>query len=112
MSSSPPVPRKLKHHVFVCLNERPPGHARGSCKASGAEEILDRFKQAVKDAGLKSEVRAQKAGCLDTCEWGPSVVVYPEGVWYARVRLEDVEEIVQSHLKEGRPVQRLLMPGK
>jgi (2Fe-2S) ferredoxin len=109
----PEVPvKKLRHHVFVCLNERPAGHPRGCCKSRGAEELLQAFKTEVARAGLSAEVRAQKAGCLDTCERGPSVVVYPEGVWYARVAPADAAEIVKSHLVEGRPVERLRMDGK
>lgn len=104
--------RKLEHHVFVCLNERPEGHRRGCCKSKGAEELLERFKIAVSQAGLSARVRTQKAGCLDTCEYGPTVVIYPEGIWYGQVRPEDVDEIVQSHLMEGLPVERLRIPGK
>ena len=104
--------RKLVRHVFVCINERPEGHPRGSCKPHGSEELVKLFKTEVAKAGLASQIRAQKAGCLDTCEFGPSVVVYPDGVWYGRVRPEDVPEIVDSHLKGGQPVARLLIPGK
>jgi (2Fe-2S) ferredoxin len=110
--SKNPTVKKLKHHVFVCLNERPSGHPRGCCRTKGAEEVLQTFKTAVSDAGLKSEVRAQKAGCLDTCEFGVSVVVYPDNVWYGGVTPKDVPEIVRSHLIEGQPVQRLRIPGK
>lgn len=99
--------RKLKHHVFVCLNERPPGHARGCCKSKNAEALLQEFKSQVASAGLATEVRAQKSGCLDVCEWGAAVVVYPEGVWYGQLQVSDVAEIVKSHLMEGRPVERL-----
>ena len=104
--------RKLKHHIFVCTNERPPGHPRGCCKERGSEELVQLFKSKLKDAGLKGEIRAQKAGCLDTCEFGPTVVVYPEGVWYGPVKASDVDEIVQSHIVEGKPVARLRIPGK
>ncbi|MHB1022232.1 MAG: (2Fe-2S) ferredoxin domain-containing protein [Acidobacteriaceae bacterium] len=68
------------------------------------------FKDAVAAAGLKATVRANKAGCLDQCEHGPAVVVYPEAVWYGFVTLEDVNEIVRKHLVEGRPVERLRLP--
>jgi (2Fe-2S) ferredoxin len=106
------VVKKLKYHVFVCMNERPPGHPRGCCKEKNAEALLQALKTEVSKAGIPSEVRAQKAGCLDTCEFGPSVVVYPDNVWYGHVRLEDVPEIVQSHLVAGNPVNRLRIPGK
>lgn len=112
MADSKPTVKKLKHHVFVCLNERPEGHPRGCCKDKGAEEVLKAFKSEVGNAGLASEVRAQKAGCLDTCEFGVTVVVYPEAVWYGTVTPADVPEIVRSHLIQGHPVQRLRIPGK
>lgn len=107
-----PVVRKLKHHLFVCLNERPAGHPRGCCKSKGAERLLELFKEELSKRGLRLEVRAQKAGCLDTCEWGPSVVVYPDNVWYGRVGEADVAEIVESHLLNGVPVARLRIEGK
>ncbi len=105
MSTYPPYER----HVFICLNERPPDNKRGDCERKGAEEVLQRFKDLVDQMKLKPRIRAQKAGCLDTCEHGVSVVVYPEGVWYARVTVADVDEIVESHLIQGRPVERLRM---
>ena len=110
MSDKPP--KKLQAHVFVCTNERPAEDPRGCCKGKGSEELLAKLKEAVKTKKLNTQVRVQKAGCLDTCEEGPSVVVYPEGVWYGRVQVSDVEEIVQSHLLDGKPVERLKMPGK
>lgn len=94
------------------MNERPPEHPRGSCKPKGAEEVLQAFKTEVADAGLASDIRAQKAGCLDTCEYGVSVVVYPDNIWYGSVTPKDVREIVESHLAQGNPVQRLRIPGK
>jgi (2Fe-2S) ferredoxin len=112
MTPTPPPVKKLKAHVFICTNERPPGHLRGCCKAKGAEELVQLFKQEVAKAGLSAEVRAQKAGCLDTCEYGPSVAVYPEGIWYGKIEAKDVAEIVESHLKQGKPVERLRIPGK
>ena len=102
----------LKAHIFVCTNERPPGHPRGCCKEKQSEELVQLFKQELSKTGLKGEVRAQKAGCLDTCEFGPTVVIYPDGVWYGRVQASDVAEIVQSHLIQGKPLERLKIPGK
>lgn len=103
---------KLKAHIFVCTNERPSGHPRGCCKAKNSEELIPLFKQELAKAGLGVKVRAQKAGCLDTCESGPSVVVYPDNVWYGQVSPQDVPEIVQSHIIEGKPVERLKIKGK
>lgn len=103
---------KLRSHVFICTHERPLEHPKGSCKHKGSEELVSLFKQEISKKGLATEVRAQKAGCLDVCEHGPSIVVYPEGIWYARVRAEDIPEIVVSHLINGKPVERLRIPGK
>lgn len=113
MSTPSPKPvRKLKSHIFVCTNERPAGHPRGCCKAKGSEELVQTFKLEVAKAGLAAEVRAQKSGCLDVCEHGPVVVVYPEGVWYGGVQTGDVAEIVTAHIAGGTPVERLRIPGK
>ena len=103
---------KLKSHIFVCTNERPPEHPRGCCKEKNSEELILAFKKELKKHGLTHEVRAQRAGCLDVCEFGPAIVIYPEGVWYGKVNLEDVSEIVQSHLIEGKGVERLKIRGK
>jgi (2Fe-2S) ferredoxin len=99
--------RKLQYHIFVCFNERAAGHPRGCCKSKNAEALLQAFKAEVASAGLAAQVRAQKSGCLDVCEWGAAVVVYPDGVWYGQLEVSDVPEIVKSHLVEGRPVERL-----
>ena len=104
--------KKLNHHIFVCTNERPADHPRGCCKSKHSEELIPLFKKEIASAGLQHEVRAQRAGCLDVCEFGPTVVVYPEGIWYGRVQAADIPEIVKSHLIEGKPVERLLIPGK
>lgn len=100
---------KYQRHVFVCTNQRESGSARPSCNADGRSQLQSRFKQAVDVAGLKKCVRVNKAGCLDQCEHGPTVVVYPEAVWYGHVTEADVDEIVASHLVAGHPVERLLL---
>jgi (2Fe-2S) ferredoxin len=66
-----------------------------------------RLQKLTKEAGLAGKVRINKSGCLDQCEHGPVVVVYPEAVWYGNVRPADAEEIVAEHLVGGRPVERL-----
>jgi len=104
--------RKLEYHLFVCTNEREASHPRGCCTARGSMPLVAAFKEALKDRGLNVRIRAQKAGCLDVCEFGPSVVIYPGGVWYGKVREKDVAEIVESHLIKGKPVERLRIPGK
>lgn len=102
-SSLPP----FEHHVFVCHNSRPEGAPRPSCTADGKSDLHAQLQQLAKAAGLGSKVRINKSGCLDQCEHGPMVVIYPEGVWYGGVRPEDAAAIVQEHLVGGRPVERL-----
>jgi (2Fe-2S) ferredoxin len=98
---------RFRHHVFVCENRRPDDDPRGCCAAKGSVEIRDAFKAEIHRRGIKGQIRANGAGCLDNCAQGPTVVVYPEGVWYGHVRVEDVPEIVESHLVNGVPVERL-----
>lgn len=102
---------RFRHHLFVCENRRPEDDPRGSCARSGGEALREALKHEISRRGLKGKVRANAAGCLDACALGPTVVVYPEGVWYFHVRLEDVPEIVESHLVNGVPVERLRMKG-
>jgi (2Fe-2S) ferredoxin len=97
-------------HVFVCEHRRPEGDARGCCAAKDSSEIRERLKAGAKAAGLQGRVRVNTAGCLDHCAHGATIVVYPEAVWYGGVTLEDVDEILQSHLVEGKPVERLRLP--
>jgi len=97
---------KFKHHVFICTNERDDSAARPSCGKKGSK-LKDAFKDAIKDAGLKHSVRANTSACLDQCEHGPTIVVYPEAVWYGFVKIDDVQEIVSEHLLKGNPVMRL-----
>lgn len=97
----------FERHVFVCENERDPSNPKGCCMAKGASEVRARLKSAVKRAGLAGRVRINRAGCLDQCAHGVTVVVYPEAVWYARVTVDDVDELFESHVVGGRPVERL-----
>ena len=98
---------KFQRHAFVCLNERAPDNPKGCCASKGAQEVFSLLKRHAHEQGLKGRVRVNHAGCLDACDAGVSVVVYPEAVWYAGVTVADVEEIVLEHLVEGRPVERL-----
>jgi (2Fe-2S) ferredoxin len=102
----------FQRHVFICTNRRPDGNPKGCCATKGSEEVRERFKRELEARGLKGSMRANAAGCLDTCAFGVSVVVYPEGTWYGGVKPEDVPAIVEEHLVGGRPVERLLMPLK
>lgn len=103
------MPGPFERHAFVCLNERAGGDPRGCCAARGAAAVLDAMKAGAKVRGLADRVRVQKAGCLDACAQGVSVVVYPEGVWYGGVTLADVDAILDEHLVGGRPVERLVI---
>ncbi len=101
---------RFEKHLFICCNRREAGHARGCCDPTASEALHKAFKKVLAERGLNRRMRANKAGCLDQCEKGPTVVVYPEAVWYGRVTEADVTEIVEQHLIGGTPVARLLMP--
>jgi (2Fe-2S) ferredoxin len=99
----------FEKHIFICVNQREPGAARRSCGEAHGLEIVDAFKKRLKELNLPIKLRAQKAGCLDICDFGQTVVVYPEGVFYVGVEQQDVEEIIQEHIIHNRPVQRLIL---
>ena len=96
-------------HIFVCCNRRPDGHKRGSCAANGSEKLRDYMKVRAKELGLQ-RVRINIAGCLDRCELGPSVVIYPEGVWYKIETTADVDAILERHVRDGGRAEELLLP--
>lgn len=100
---------RYKRHVFVCINERPEGHPKGCCLSKGSEEVRDTMKEELKKRGLLRVVRANNAGCLDACEHGITMVVYPEGIWYGGVTKEDVPEIIDRTILRGEVIQRLLI---
>ncbi|MCP5275708.1 MAG: NAD(P)H-dependent oxidoreductase subunit E [Burkholderiales bacterium] len=99
--------KSLKYNVFFCVNQREGTAA--CCNNMGAQEIRDYAKNSIKALNLsgKNQVRINNAGCLDRCSEGPVIVVYPEGIWYTYVDKEDVDEIIQEHLVNGRVVDRL-----
>jgi (2Fe-2S) ferredoxin len=99
-----------ERHIFFCLNERKNGEE--CCAQHRAQQAFERCKLQIKEAGLSGpgQVRVNKAGCLDRCAAGPVAVVYPEGVWYSYVDENDIDEIVESHLKNGKVVERLRTP--
>jgi (2Fe-2S) ferredoxin len=97
----------FERHIFVCGNQRSPGHPRGCCDPNADDHLQKAFKKVLADRGVHRRVRANKAGCLDQCEHGPTVVVYPDVVWYGGVTEADVAEIVDSHIVGGVPVERL-----
>ena len=97
-------------HVFACTNRRPDGHPRGSCAASGSEKLRDYMKVRVKELGLK-RVRINTASCLDRCELGPCIVVYPEGIWYRIGSTADVDRVLEAHLVDGERASELMLPA-
>lgn len=95
-------------HIFACTNTRPEKHPRGSCAARGAQKLRDYMKVRAKELGIEA-VRVNSAGCLDRCELGPVVVIYPEGVWYSVQTFEDIDEILDTHVINGGRVERLML---
>lgn len=98
------------HHIFVCCNRRELGHSRGCCDPDGTEALRSAFKKEIERRGLKPLVRANFSGCLDQCELGPTVVIYPQAIWYGGVRPSDVPRIVEETIIGGRILEDLLIP--
>jgi (2Fe-2S) ferredoxin len=98
-------------HIFVCCNRREPGHSRGCCDPDGSEALRNRFKAELKRRNLGPLVRANQSGCLDQCELGPTVVIYPQGIWYGHVQPDDVPRILDETVIGGRVLEDLLIPG-
>lgn len=96
---------KYKKHVFICANQK--DAPKKSCGTEQGLALVDAFKAALAERGLLKEMRAQRTSCLDACAFGPALVVYPEGTYYGNVQLTDVAEIVESHLVNDQPVERL-----
>lgn len=103
---------KRERYLFLCNNQRPPGHPKGCCRERNAIPLWERFAELIDVKDLSSIVRIVGTTCLGPCEVGAVVAVYPDDVWYGRLKVEDVEEIVESHLVGGDPVDRLILkPG-
>lgn len=98
----------FRAHIFCCTNQRAAGHERGCCMEKGAEKLRNYMKKRAKEMGL-SDVRVNNAGCLDRCELGPCIVIYPEGVWYSPKTEADMDEILTVHLQQGGRVERLMI---
>lgn len=103
---------KFDSHIFICCNRREPGSSRGCCDPDGAQALKDGFKRELKARGLAPAVRANQAGCLDQCELGPTVVIYPQAIWYGHVQLDDVPRIIAETIVGGRVVEDLLIPDE
>ena len=101
---------KPERHVFICSQARPPGHPRGSCAAKGCRAVADEFMRQWQARQLFTRIAITQSGCLGPCQLGPGVLVYPEGVLYSQVSVQDVSEIFDQHLLGGEPVTRLLAP--
>jgi (2Fe-2S) ferredoxin len=99
---------KYDCHIFVCNNQRPEGAPRPCCGEANGLALVAAFKKEVKDKNLPIRVRAQRTGCFDFCEKGPVVALYPEGVFYGNVKMEDVPVIVDQHIAGGKKVDRLI----
>jgi (2Fe-2S) ferredoxin len=96
-----------RHHVFFCLNQRDAGE--NCCANHDSEKLQAYAKQRVKELKLNGRglIRVNKSGCLDRCDEGPVIVVYPEEIWYTYSSQADIDEIIDSHLRGGKPVERL-----
>lgn len=98
-------------HIFVCTNQRTGGE-KLSCGETHGIELVAEFKKLIKDLKVDLKIRANRSGCLGICDFGPTVAIYPEGIFYVGVKKEDVQEIVTSHLLNHKPVERLLLKQK
>lgn len=104
--------KRFEKHVFICENKREEGHPRGCCSSKSSLELKKIFKEQLKTKGLNHLIRANSSGCLDACEFGPAIVIYPEQTWYGNVSLADVDEIIESHLIKNVQVERLKIKDK
>ncbi len=96
---------KFEKHIFVCTNQKEA--PKKSCGTEHGLALLDAFKQELTQRGLQKQVRAQRAGCLDACAFGPALVIYPEGTYYGNVQVADIPEIVEKHVVNNEVVERL-----
>ena len=101
---------KPRRQVLVCVNERPAESPKGSCGRKGGQALFDRLRALLRERGLADSVMVNRTYCLKHCSRGPVLAVQPDNVWYASVAADDLGEICSSHLEQGRPVARLLMP--
>ena len=102
-------PLYFEAHLFVCCNRRPETDPRGSCAARGSERLRDYMKSRAKQLGI-AHMRVNAAGCLDRCEHGPCLVIYPEGVWYKLSSTADVDAVLERHVRDGGRVPALMLP--
>lgn len=96
-------------HIFICVNQRAANAPRLSCGEAHGLEIVDAFKKKLKEKEISLKLRAQRAGCLEICDYGQTIVIYPEGTFYVGVEVNDVDEIIEEHIVNNRVVQRLVL---
>lgn len=99
-----------RKHVFVCENFRDQSDPRGSCSHKGSREVREKLKEEVEKRGLKTRIRINTAGCLSTCNQGVSMVIYPQAIWYGKINVSDIDEIVERSLVNDEVIDRLVMP--
>ena len=104
--------KRFEKHIFICENKRPDGHPRGCCADKGSLNLRRTFKARLKELNLSASIRANGAACLDACEFGNAIVIYPEQIWYGNVLEEDVEEIITEHIIGNTHVERLKIRDK
>lgn len=104
-----PKPEKF---VFVCVNQRPEGHPRGSCAQKGSRETMMRFAEVMEKEGLFPRMSLIQTGCMGPCHEGPIAAVFPDNTWYREVEAKDVEKIVKEHLIGGNPVSSKILPDR
>ena len=98
---------KYDKHIFVCANQKAPG--KKCCGETFGLELVQALRDKIKAADLQINVRAQRAGCLDVCGQGPALVIYPEGVFYGKLTLEAVDQIVDRHLAKNEIVTEFVL---
>ena len=94
-------------HIFICENKRPDGAPKASCANDGASDIRSAMKQRLIELGLNKKYRVNKAGCLGKCGLGPTMVIYPAGIWYGRITMDDIEEIIEKSILNDEVIDRL-----
>ncbi|MBL1212752.1 MAG: (2Fe-2S) ferredoxin domain-containing protein [Ignavibacteriae bacterium] len=104
--------KRFDKHIFICENQRDALNPRGCCADKGSKELRQVFKRKLKEQNLSVRIRANAAGCLDACEYGAVIVVYPEQVWYGGVTIADVDDIITDHIMNDVPVERLKIKDK
>ena len=103
---------RFQKHIFICNNKRTKDDPRGSCSQRGSDDLLDHAKKRIHELGLKGEIRVNKAGCLDACAYGPTMVVYPDDIWYSPKTKNDIEMILEDHIQNNRMVKKLVINFK